>query len=137
MFTPRHPSPLVIFDGVCAACNRLVNFVMRKDHQKSLYFTSNTSVLAAELLEKHALKRFAQDSIIVIDGDRALTRSEAVLFIASKMGGTYGILAALGRSIPKRFRDWLYSLVAPLRFKILGKVSECSLIDESQKARIL
>jgi predicted DCC family thiol-disulfide oxidoreductase YuxK len=133
---PKVPTPLIIFDGVCAMCNRFVNLVLRRDKAALFFFASNASPVVQELLAREGQTEEACKSVLVFDGNRILNRSEAVLFIAQHLGFPYTLLA-LTRVVPRGIRDGVYSIVARLRLRIAGKVAECSLIPPEWRHRIL
>ena len=47
---------VVLFDGVCAVCNTLVNFVIDRDPKGRVAFAPLQSDKGLELLEKHHIK---------------------------------------------------------------------------------
>ena len=66
------------------------------------------------------------DSIILVDGDRHLEKSEAVLTILSRLGGLWPAATAL-RILPKTFRDFCYTRLAENRYSVFGKSDQCRL----------
>ncbi len=46
---------IVMFDGDCSFCNSTVDFLFKKNSKRSLYFTSQQSIIGKELLEKNNL----------------------------------------------------------------------------------
>ena len=121
-----HPMPILFYDGSCGLCAWSVTWVLRHEGQRrTLRFASLQGPLAAAIpdvsRQSHSL-----DSVIWYDesGDgtsgRMWTRSDAVLEVWRYVGGGWRLLAALGRLLPRVFRDRLYDLVARHRHSLAG-----------------
>jgi predicted DCC family thiol-disulfide oxidoreductase YuxK len=117
---PDHP--VVLFDGVCNLCNGLVQFLLERDPDGTFRFGSLQSDAASELLGRFDLE--GMDSVVVIEGDRAYTKSAAALRVAKHLGFPYSLLYPLGH-LPRRLRDWGYDLVATYRYDVFGKRETC------------
>ena len=130
------PSPLVLFDGECAMCNRWVVWVLSKDPDKKLRFASNTSEIARKLLD--AFDSFGREdaSVLVFDGRRLLAESDAILFTMAALPAPCSWLWYL-HFVPRFVRDFAYRAVARLRYRVFGRVSECALLSEDQRKRLL
>jgi predicted DCC family thiol-disulfide oxidoreductase YuxK len=87
-------------------------------------------------MERTGTKGAAASTILVYDGVKMLQRSDAVLFIATRLGWPYSLLRA-AYVIPRPLRDLAYRVVAASRLKIFGVVEQCSLIDPKHRQRIL
>jgi predicted DCC family thiol-disulfide oxidoreductase YuxK len=120
---PTHP--IVLFDGVCNLCNGLVQFLLEHDDAGRLRFGSLQSDAAAELLSRFDLPADDLESVVVIEGDRAYTRSAAALRIAKHLGTPYSLLYPLGH-VPRPVRDAVYDLVAEYRYDVFGKRDRCA-----------
>jgi predicted DCC family thiol-disulfide oxidoreductase YuxK len=119
---PDHP--IVLFDGVCNLCNGLVRFLLERDPDGTFRFGSLQSEAARELLARFDLPGDDLDSVVVIEGDRAYTKSAAALRVAKHLGVPYSLLYPLGY-LPRRLRDWGYDLVAEYRYDVFGKRETC------------
>ena len=45
--------PIILYDGVCGLCNRLVKFVLKRDQEDRFRFAKLQSNFARELLQQH------------------------------------------------------------------------------------
>lgn len=120
---------LVLYDGVCALCNRWVEFILRRDRRDRFRFAALQSDGARALLTAHGRDPDALDTVVVVvgpgtDRERLLTRSSAGLHILASLGGVYR-LAALGRLVPRPVRDWVYDRIARSRYERYGKYDAC------------
>lgn len=136
MNSAEAPHPLVLFDGECAMCNRWVVWVLKRDKRKALYFTSNRSILAQRLLGSFDLQGDEKNTIFVFDGANMRSRSDAILSVLGVLPAPYSWLRVL-RLVPRLIRDWMYDGVAMLRYRVFGRVSECALLSEDQRERLL
>jgi predicted DCC family thiol-disulfide oxidoreductase YuxK len=118
---PEHP--LVLFDGDCNLCNGLVQFLLARDPEGTLLFGSLQSSAAERLLDRFDLPD-GLDSVVVIEGNRAYTKSAAALRIAKHLGFPYSLSYTLGH-LPRSLRDWGYDLVAEYRYDVFGKRDQC------------
>jgi len=110
----------VFFDGSCGLCHRTVRFGLAEDRTgtalrfaplQGLTFQRASAQLSGEL----------PDSIVVVTAEALLlTRSDAVLHIAARLGGLWRLLAALGRAVPRPLRDGLYDGIARVRRRVFA-----------------
>jgi predicted DCC family thiol-disulfide oxidoreductase YuxK len=130
------PPPILLYDGVCGLCNRLVQFVLRHDRNSLFRFVSLQSALAARILARHGADPHDLDTVYVaIDydparadpGERLLVRSEAVIFVLEQLRGIWTLLGFLMRIVPRPLRDWKYRLVARYRYRVFGRYETCPL----------
>lgn len=123
--------PIILYDGVCGLCNRLNQFLLKRDHQDRLRFASLQSSFARELLERHGLSAEDLNTVYVVldqgtPAERLLSRSDAILYAVRQLGGVWQI-AALGHFLPRFIRDRLYEFVAANRYRVFGKSDACML----------
>lgn len=138
------PSPsqtLVLYDGVCGLCNRLVAFLLRHDRNDQFRFAPLQSSLAQTLLHRYGLDPKDFDSVVVIadfgqPSERALTRSAAALLSLDRLGGLWR-LVGIGKSIPLSLREALYKFIARHRYQVFGKYSECPVPKPDDRHKFL
>jgi predicted DCC family thiol-disulfide oxidoreductase YuxK len=115
------PPLLVLFDGPCALCNRFVNFIRHRDPNGRFQFAPLQSPQGGDQLAAHNVDPQIQ-SVVVIEGDKAFTRSGAVCRIAVELPDPWPLLGA-AIFLPESLRDGLYDWVAANRKKWFGEVS--------------
>jgi predicted DCC family thiol-disulfide oxidoreductase YuxK len=128
------PSPsqtLVLYDGVCGLCNRLVSFLLRHDGRDQFRFAPLQSEFAQTLLHRYALNPNDFDTVVVLADfrqpkERALTRSQAALWSIGQLGGIWKFFA-IAKVIPLPLREMLYRFIARHRYRVFGRYSECPL----------
>src|SRR5690242_3670770 len=77
--TAAQAEAIVLFDGVCNLCNAAVNFAIDRDPRGRIKFASLQSPLGQQLLAEHGLSTTDLDSMVLITGGHAYTRSSAGL----------------------------------------------------------
>jgi predicted DCC family thiol-disulfide oxidoreductase YuxK len=127
--------PIIIFDGYCNYCNRMVNFAISNDPKAKLRFTANQSPAGQELVEKFKIGKEIE-SVILIEGDRVSFYSTAAVRIARYLKWPAKCLYAF-IVIPAFLRDPLYRLIARNRYKWFGKRETCRIPTEEEKQRFL
>jgi predicted DCC family thiol-disulfide oxidoreductase YuxK len=139
MRTSSHP--IVLYDGVCGLCNRLVQCVLRHDRAEVFRFASLQGTLAAEILRGRHLPPDLNSVYVVLNyrepGEQLLARSDAILFILRKLRTYWGVLGSLGALLPRSLRDAAYNVIAHNRYRIWGKYETCPLPDPKHRHRFL
>ena len=128
--------PIILFDGVCNLCNSAVQFIIRHDKKNIFMFTSLQSEVGQKLLAQYNLPLDELNSFILIENNKAYTRSTGALKVAKKLNGIFPMLYSF-IIIPKIFRNSIYDLVARNRYKWFGKKDECMIPTPQLKARFL
>ena len=133
---------IVLYDGVCALCNRLVQFLLKRDKRGRLRFASLQSDFAARVLIRHGIDPADLDTVQVVvnydrPDERILNRSDAILHASQKLDNPWRSLATLARLIPRALRDLVYGVVARNRYRVFGRYETCMLPDPNQCDRFL
>jgi predicted DCC family thiol-disulfide oxidoreductase YuxK len=105
---------IILFDGACNLCSGAVRFVIARDPHARCRFASLQSSAASA----------TPSTIVVIEGGRALERSDAVLAIARRMRFPWPVLGVFG-VLPRGLRDVLYGFVARNRYRWFGRAEAC------------
>lgn len=127
---------IILFDGICVLCNRLVLFIIRNDKKEIFRFASLQSPTGQDLLNKYHLPVSDNDTLVLISENEYLTQSTAVLHIFRQLSGGWKVVYAF-IVLPRRFRDFCYYLVAKNRYRIFGKRTSCSIPDKKLENRFL
>ena len=115
---------LILFDGVCNFCNTAVQTVIEIDRHKIFQFAAIQSELGQQLYRQHGLDPIDIQTLMLVDGDRVLTKSDAVLAVLSKLDGGWQYLANF-TAMPQPLRDWAYTEFARQRFVLFGRRDTC------------
>lgn len=136
MYKHEGVKPILLFDGVCTMCNRLVTFVIRRDPKGKFFFASLQSVTGQRLLQRVKLPTANLNTFVLIEGNRYYTKSTAVLHLFKKLGYLWGLLYLL-MIVPRPLRDMVYHWIARNRYKWFGKKDQCMMPTPDIKERFL
>jgi len=119
---------LVFYDGVCALCNGVVRFLIRRDRQRRFRYASLQSSFALRALAPHGIEPGDLDAMALLEDFRGKERvhqgARAALRIAEVLGGAWGLLRPLGW-LPDVLLNLGYGLVARTRYRIFGRYASC------------
>jgi len=116
--------PIVLFDAECVLCSANAQFMLKFDRSRQFRLASMQGEVGAALFRAHGIDPTDPDTILLVDGDRVLTNSDAVLAIYTGLGWPWRI-AGLARVIPRPIRDTAYRWVARNRYRIFGRRETC------------
>lgn len=149
------PHPILLYDGVCGLCNRLVQFILRRDPDGIFRFASLQSALSGRVLARHGADAHNLDTVYVVvnyeqTDEQILPRSDAIIFILGRLGTPapvsapsttapgsmfWRIVALLTRLVPRPLRDGIYVLVARNRYRVFGRSETCILPAPANRDR--
>jgi len=128
--------PIILFDAECILCSANAQFVLSHDRKKRFRLASMQGEVGAALYRSFGIDPANPDSIIIVDGDRMLRDSDAVLAIYAGLGWPWKALSVF-RLIPSFLRDPLYLFIARNRYRIFGKRDSCWLPAPEYRDRLL
>jgi len=136
------PHPILLYDGVCGLCNRLVQFILRRDGAAVFRFASLQSPFAAGILARHGVNPADLDTVyVVVNHNHAdeslLARSDAVRYVLSQLGGFWRFAGRTLAFLPSPLRLWGYGIIARNRYRIFGRYEVCPLPSEDVRDRFL
>lgn len=136
------PNPIILYDGVCGLCNRLVHFVLKRDRRDIFRFAALQSDLAAQILRRHSAHPEDLDTMYVVlehvqPTERLLTRSDAAIHVLQQLGRPWRIAAALLNVVPRGLRERGYGIIARYRYQVFGKLERCSLPDAKNRVKFV
>ena len=131
---------VLLYDGQCGFCSRIVQLVLRHEKQRTLLFSGLQSPYAQHLLRNHAEYNNV-DSVLWVDLDdpatprQVLAKSSAVLRLCSYLGGWWQWLR-IAWIVPRPVRDALYDIIARNRHRLKSE-SVCALPTPAESDRFL
>jgi predicted DCC family thiol-disulfide oxidoreductase YuxK len=133
---------IILYDGVCGLCNRLVQFLLNRDSHDSFRFASLQSEFAAEILRRHNASPDDLDTMYVVrnydlPGEQIASRSDAAAVAFRELGGGWAALGTALQALPGWMRNWGYNLVARNRHRIFGKYDSCPIPSEKERSKFL
>ncbi len=127
---------VLLFDGVCNLCNNSVQFIIKRDKKKRIYFSALQAEKGQALLQKFALPTQDFNTVVYIRGDKYYIKSSAVLYILWDLGGIWRVFFPF-ILFPKFLRNPIYTRIASNRYRWFGRQESCMLPTIELKARFL
>ena len=128
-------SPVVLFDGVCNFCNRMVNFAIRNDKKAKLKFAPLQSETGQRLIREYKSPLTA-DTVIFINKGEAYTYANAAIRICRYLDWPARLLYAF-IIVPSFISQPLYKWFAKHRYKWFGEKDTCMVPSPEIKERFL
>ncbi len=135
--------PVLLFDGECGLCNRIVRILLWIDRGGRLRFSPLQGPAAQSFLRANGLPTEDFDSLVFVpawgrrEGKSFLLRTDGVIAALRAVGGPALILAGVLAVFPSGWRDAGYRLVARSRYRIFGRWQARPLARPEWGARFL
>jgi predicted DCC family thiol-disulfide oxidoreductase YuxK len=134
------PPRLVLYDGVCGFCNRLVQRLLAADPDGRLHFAPLQGTTATALRKRHPEIPDDINTIVYVEttdrDERVFLRSEAIFRIYAALGVKSSLSSWL-RLLPRSCTDLGYRLFGHVRYRLFGKLDACSIPPPEQRDRFL
>lgn len=128
-------NPVLLFDGICNYCNRMVNFAIRNDKKGKIKFAPLQSEAGMKLRDQYSIPASA-DTIIFIDKGKAYTYARAAIRVSKYLGWPTKMLYAF-IIVPRFISQPVYKWIARNRYKWFGKKKACMVPTPELKERFL
>ena len=122
MVRPELNPRIIIFDGICHICSGWVRFLRRHRIDPPFQLIPMQSVAGKALLVENGIDPEDPATFLVLDQGGRFTESDAVILVISALGGLWRMSEAF-YFVPKRWRDFLYRLLARNRYRWFGRRS--------------
>ncbi len=126
---------IIVFDGVCNFCNRIIQIIIRHDPSAQIHFAAQQSEAGERLMKELAIKESSNSVLFVKDG-LVYYQSDAVIEIAKLLIGWPSLLKYT-IIVPRFLRNGIYKFIAANRYQIFGKQAQCMVPKEEEKGRFL
>jgi predicted DCC family thiol-disulfide oxidoreductase YuxK len=133
--------PIILYDGVCGLCNRVVQFVIKRDQRNVFRFAALQSAFAHEVLTRHGRDPRDLDTLYVVinhgqPSERLECKGRGALFILRQIGGIWS-LSRVFSLLPTGLLNFGYDCVARVRYRLFGKSETCLLPDPKQRPKFI
>ena len=130
---------IVLFDGVCGFCDRLVQWLLARDGGRFVYAPLQGRSAAA-LRARHPEIPDELETLVYVeamgDSEQVFLRSEAMFQVIGQLAAPWRWLAGL-RRLPRPLTDFCYAHFVRRRYRLFGKLTTCRIPDPSQRGRFL
>lgn len=132
---------LLLFDGVCGLCSRLVQFVLVRDRRRVFHFASLQSPRGTAAVAHYGHDAQELTTVYVLANYGApdatlLTKARAVLFLAGALGWPWKAARLFG-VLPTAWLDMLYDFVARHRYRVFGRRDHCLIPSPQYRSRFV
>ena len=132
---------LILYDGVCALCNGVVRFLLRRDRADRFRFAALQSELGRRLVRERGGDPDVVSTLWLIErpgrpDERVFTRGRAGAIALAGGGGPWRLLGAL-RILPDFVLNAGYALVARLRYRLAGRLDACPVPPPEHRHRFI
>jgi predicted DCC family thiol-disulfide oxidoreductase YuxK len=127
--------PVLLYDGPCTLCQRSVRFILKREQEPRLNFSSLDSDIGKQLQEEYGIPS-GVDAVVLIDEAGATWGSDAAFRVCSYLKLPWRLLAGL-RHLPSPPFQALYGFIARRREKWFGRTQDCPLPDPAVAERFL
>jgi len=129
---------IIFFDGVCNLCNGFIDFVIKRDKQKKIFYCSLQSDIAKDILKKYNItigQNFS--TIFFYENGKVFNKSKAILNIIKNLSICYKILAFILSLIPNFIRNFVYFYISKYRYKLFGEKETCRMPSPDERNQFL
>ena len=136
------PQPVLLYDGTCGLCNRVVRLLLRTDKEGRLRFAPLQGAPAQAYLKTQGLPTEDFDSLVFVPDwnapsqGAAKLRTDGALAAAAEVGGVWRLFTWM-RGLPAWSRDPFYKLIARTRYALFGEYKPSPLPRPEWAARFL
>jgi predicted DCC family thiol-disulfide oxidoreductase YuxK len=132
---------LLLYDGVCALCNGVVQFLMKHDRLDRFRYAPLQSSLGREVLARFDIHAFPDGVMLLTDAltpaEHLYQRSDAVAGALQRLSSPWRLAGRVLRLVPRPVRDWGYGIVARFRYRLFGRYDTCPIPPPEQRGRLL
>ena len=128
---------LVLFDGVCNLCEKVVRFIIARDSAARFQFCALQSPAAQRILSQHDYPHDALASVLLLADGELHSKSRAALRIARQLDRPWPLFYYGFCWIPRGVADALYDFIGRRRYRWFGSKAECWLPSDEQRQRFI
>lgn len=132
-------SPLILVDGTCIFCNRLVRWLLARDRARVFRFAHVQGPTGRAALARAGIDPPDLDGVYVVldpggPREQLLVDGAAARVIYPRV---MPIVGALVRVVPLALLNLFYRAFARVRYRIFGQASQCLVPTAAERARFV
>jgi predicted DCC family thiol-disulfide oxidoreductase YuxK len=133
------PMDRLVYDGGCGLCHNAVKLVIQHDPggERFKFTPLESPIVEASLPEGVGREQLPDSMLVITTRGELLMKSDAALYVASRLKHPLAPLASLVRAlVPRVVRDSIYDFIASIRHKLFKKPEEaCPLLPAHLRRR--
>ena len=126
---------MILYDGECGLCDRLVQWVLPRDRAGRFRFAALQSDWAQAALRRHGLPTKDFDSMVLLEADRVYLRSSAALRVLRGLPGWRWAYAFI--VVPPGLRNLVYGWIARRRKRWYPEPTACGVPKPEWRPRFI
>jgi predicted DCC family thiol-disulfide oxidoreductase YuxK len=126
---------IILFDGVCNFCNSTVKQIIKYDKKNNFKFASLQSEFGLTTLLNNNMPANYETIILLKDGI-IYTKTDAIIEISKQLSGLSKSLFII-KILPKKIRDYFYTLFAKNRYFLFGKKDSCEIPNQQIRGKFI
>jgi predicted DCC family thiol-disulfide oxidoreductase YuxK len=130
-------SGLILIDGTCIFCNRLVAFILRHDKRGQYRFAHLQGALAESVLARHGLQLDIDAIYLISDYGTAQERVHLDGQAGRRIWPSLFWFAYVIWLMPLFLLNLQYRLLAKVRYRLFGQADACIVPSAEERARFL
>ena len=130
------PPHVLFYDGVCAMCNGIVKTMLRLDRERVFRFAPLQGTTAELARTLHPEFPAEIETVVYLREGEVFVQSRAAALAAQQLPYPAKALSWF-RFLPLKLTDFVYRLIARVRYRVFGKYDQCPLPPEAERARFL
>lgn len=111
---------ILLFDSGCKLCNTSIKFVTKGDKHQVIQQMALSSPEGQKIIQDNPFLLHV-NSIVFIKDQHVFIESDAIIKIAQQLSFPYKLIA-VGKLLPKKWRDRIYKWIAKNRYAWFGRV---------------
>ena len=136
MAPPDTGGVVIVFDGVCVVCSKIVRLSLKHDRQRRIRFATMQSDAGSHLMAQFGIDPANPSSFVLLRDDQAFFKSDAALELFRVLGRAWQLLL-LVKIIPRPARDFFYDMLARNRYRWFGRLNQCVIPEPSESDRFI
>lgn len=126
----------IFYDGGCGLCHGFVRFVVQRDARAQFTFAPLDGEHFKAKIPTDEQAGLPDSVVVFTENEQLLTKSAAVLFVLTRMGGLWRVLASFGGVFPAPFLDFFYDGIARIRKELFVKPpGVCPIVPPELRSR--
>jgi len=112
---------IVLYDGYCVLCNRLVQFIQARQKADALDYSSLQSAKGQKTLRRCGLSTSELDTFVLYENEKCYTYSTAALRLSLHMRFPWPVMSIF-LLVPTFLRSPIYNWIARNRYQWFGEL---------------
>lgn len=139
--TYKMDNPILMYDGFCGLCSKIIGFILKHDHEGVFRFAAIQDEFSKNHIRTHGKDPDRLDTFYVLvdmgrDSEKLLSHARASIYVLNRLGRFRVWLSCLGL-LPDFILEATYRLISKNRYRIFGRNDSCMLSKPEWEERFI